>query len=105
MIYLASPYTHKDPFVREQRYLATMQAFIELLKKKEYAISSILHCHELAKIGDLPFNQQYWWAYNQELLLACSKLVILKLPGWEESEGVKMEKTLAESAGIPVTYL
>lgn len=105
MIYLASPYTHPDPFVREERYLRTAKALTFLLAREEWAYSPIVHCHELAKIGGLPVDHLFWQKYDFHMLSKCDKFVILRIDGWQRSKGVAAEKAEAERLGISVEYL
>lgn len=94
MIYLASPYTHPDPFVREMRYVSTMKVLVEqYLLKARWAYSPIVHCHELAKIGDLPKDGSFWKQYDFHMLELAEELHILRLDGWTSSEGIKNELT------------
>jgi hypothetical protein len=105
MIYLASPYSHPDAFVREHRYLHTMQALGHLLTKRQWVFAPIVHCHELKKILELPGDHTFWLDYDCHILKLCEKLVVLRLEGWEESKGVRMEIEFAQANGIPVEYL
>lgn len=105
MIYLASPYTHPDPFIREERYLRAAKALMFLLLRKEWAYSPIVHCHELAKIGGLPPDAKFWEEYDFAMLAQCKKFVILRIEGWETSKGIAGEKAEAERLGIPVSFL
>jgi hypothetical protein len=88
MIYLASPYTHPDPFVREARYLAACQMVAEYLKKARWVYSPIVHCHELAKMIELPREFSFWKQYNQHMLSRSEALHVLMIDGWAESDGI-----------------
>lgn len=46
-----------------------------------------------------------WTGYSGQFLLLADLLVVLKLPGWQESVGVGYETEIAEKAGIPIMYL
>jgi len=105
MIYLASPYTHPDPFVREERYLRAAKATVFLLSRKLWVYSPIVHCHELAKIGGLPVDADFWREYNFAVLARCTKFTVLRTDGYESSKGVAGEKAEADRLGIPVEYL
>ncbi len=97
--YLASPYSHPDPFVRELRYLQTMQVLTELLTKGLCLYSPIVHCHELAKIGALPKDAKFWEKYNFTMLAAAEQLWVLMLQGWEQSVGITAEVAEAQRIG------
>lgn len=105
MIYLASPYTHPDPWVMEERYLRAMRVLTQLLAAGKWTYSPIVHCHELAKIGALPKDAKFWEAYDFAMIAKCDKLLILRIDGWETSRGVAGEKAEAERLGIPVEYI
>jgi len=105
VIYLASPYSDPDPFVREERYLRTMKALTKLLAIHQWAYSPIVHLHELAKIGWLSPGALFWQSYNFHMLSRSTKLAILELPGWERSKGIAAEKREAERLGLPIDYL
>lgn len=104
-VYLASPYSHIDPFVREQRYLAAMRAMAVLLRGGEAVYSPIVHCHELAKTAGLPTDAAFWRNYNFTMLASANALYMLLLPGWELSVGCKEECVEAERLGLPVVQL
>lgn len=103
--YLASPYSHPDPFVREERYLAAMKEMCAHLKLGIAIYSPIVHCHELAKIDSLPRDAAFWRAYNFAMLAAAESLWLLMLPGWETSVGCAEEIEEAKRIGIIVLHL
>lgn len=105
MIYLASPYTHPDAFVREERYLRAAKATIFLLSREQWVYSPIVHNHELAKFGGLPMEFDFWKNYNFAMIACCDEFTLLRIEGWQESKGVAAEKIEAERLGIKVTYL
>lgn len=104
MIYLASPYSHPDQAVREQRFRAACRAAVALLRAGQLVFSPITHSHPLAQHG-LPGNWQFWERYDREFLERCDEVVVLMLPGWKESVGVQAEIRIAGELGKPVRYL
>ena len=100
--YLASPYSHPDSSVRERRYVAVKAATAKLLARKVWVFSPIVHCHELAKVCDLPRDSSFWEKYNFVMLGAAEYLYQLMIPGWHESIGCKAEWEEAKRLGIPV---
>ena len=104
-IYLASPYSSPEPFVQEERYLKACRATHYLLAQKIWVFSPIVHCHELAKMVDLPKDATFWKDYNFAMLAGASKLIILRIEGWEASAGVRAERAEADRLEIPFEYL
>lgn len=105
MKYLASPYTDPDPFIREERYLRASRVLAWLLKTSTWVYSPIVHCHELAKIADLPKDFAFWKQYNFHMLSKADEVLVLRIEGWETSVGIKAEIQEAERLGIPVRYI
>ena len=104
-MYLASPYSHPDPFVRETRYLWAMKELTHALKMGIHVYSPIVHCHELAKIADLPRDAKFWELYNFTMLAAAEQLWVLMIPGWQESKGIAGEIEEAKRVGIQVMQI
>lgn len=105
MIYLASPYSHHDPVIIKTRFLLAEQCVVRLLQRGEVVFSPIVHCHELVHKYELPKDAKFWEAYDHSMLRLASFLYILKIPGWEQSRGVTLERELAERAYIPVQFV
>ena len=105
MIYLASPYSHPDPAVREDRFRAACLAAAALLRQGHAVFSPIAHSHCVATVGDLDPSWALWRAGDLRLLEACDELVVLRLDGWDRSVGVTEEVAYARSRGTPVAYL
>jgi hypothetical protein len=59
-LYLASPYSHVDPARRHGRYRAACAATCWLLNIRCWVYSPIVHCHELARLHDLPGDFEFW---------------------------------------------
>lgn len=102
--YLASPYTHASPLEREHRYLAAAHALRQFLEAKIWIYSPIVHCHELAKVYIMPKEASFWKEYNFAMIRAGRRLRILRLPGWDNSVGVKEEIAYAIQLGKPLIY-
>lgn len=91
MIYIASPYTHRDPNVREFRYHAVACFCGEKAKEGLVVYSPIVHWHQISIICDLPFEIDYWHRNCRELLAKADELWIYCLPGWSTSKGITAE--------------
>jgi nucleoside 2-deoxyribosyltransferase len=104
VIYVASPYTHPDPAVREQRFDAACRAAAALIGRGNTVFSPVAHSHPLCRFG-LPGDWQFWQRQDLALLAACDEAVVLKLDGWQQSRGVQAEIAAAKALGKPVRFL
>lgn len=119
MIYLASPYTHPDPKVREERVRVTAIHAADMMRLGRHVFAPIVHGHEITRHWaavhpehlrvadevDLERAHHGWWmAQCMAFLRHASELVVLQIPGWMESAGVKIETRLARELGIHVRY-
>jgi len=105
LVYLACPYSHPDPAVREARFHAVNRAAGEMMGRDMLVFSPISHSHPIAVDHGLPTDFAYWAAYNRATLSRCDRLVVLCLPGWRDSVGVRGELAIAHETGIPVEFL
>ena len=105
MIYLASPYSHDDPAIRQQRYEAACVATAHLIKQGFPVISPIVHSHVLhAELG-CGGDWETWAAIDRQLIDASIELWVLMLDGWEMSKGVAAEIDYADELGTSVSML
>lgn len=105
MIYLASPYSHSNPWVRQNRFEAACRHAAKLMSEGHIVFSPVAHSHPIAEHGKIPpMDHEFWMAQDKALLQHASRLEVLMLPGWMESRGIKEEIEYAEQLGIPVTY-
>lgn len=105
LTYLASPYSHEDPCVREERFDAVCRAAGKMMAAGELVYSPIAHSHPVAVRVKLPTDFAYWEAYCRETLGRCDEVAVLMLDGWRESKGVRAEIRLAQQLGKPVRYV
>jgi hypothetical protein len=105
LIYLASPYSHSDPAVKESRFRDVCKVAARLMAEGYYIFSPIAHTHPIALAGSLPGDWQYWAGYDREIIKNCKFVLVFRLNGWEESAGVQAEIKLAKELGIPIEYL
>lgn len=104
MIYLASPYSHTDPAIRELRFRQVCQFAGTLIRKGLFVFSPIAHTHPIAMAGELPTHWRFWEAYDRHVLSMCSEMLVLKLEGWAESRGVAAEIRIAKEIGLPINF-
>ena len=92
MIYLASPYNHADPAVREERYLSACRAAAKLMANELNVFSPIAHSHPIAVHGGLDaVDHDFWMRRDLPILRRCNAIMVLCLDGWEQSRGIRCE--------------
>ena len=104
LVYLAAPYSHSDPQVKHDRFLAINQTAAKLIREGLFVFSPIPHTHPIALAGNLPTGWDFWEVYDRIMLSACGSVIILMLDGWQESRGVQAEITIAKELGLPISY-
>lgn len=105
MIYIASPYSHTDRAVRQQRYEKVFRYTANLKMQGVVCFSPIVYGHQFHEAGHMPINFEAWQAFNDHMLLAATSMHVLRLPGFDTSAGVKHEVVFADRHGIPVRYI
>jgi hypothetical protein len=105
LVYLATPYSHADPAVREQRFKVVNLAAAHLMRSGAHIYSPISHTHPIALAGELPKGWEFWEQYDRAVLAACVKVIVLKQPGWDRSTGVAAEIKIATEMGLPVEFM
>jgi hypothetical protein len=105
LVYVASPYTHADPEVVQSRYEHVGRLTAKLVAGGEAAVSPITYGHHLLDFHAMPTDWEFWMDFCIALLSKCDRMVVAKIPGWEESKGVQAEIRYAQDHGIPVEYI
>ena len=105
MIYIASPYTHKNPTYREYRYKMALYYVYQCFMKGEPVFSPIVHNHSMAKHYDMPKEFEFWRAINDNFIINSISIRVLMLHGWRQSQGVTHEIAFAETYDKPVSYI
>lgn len=105
IIYIAQPYSHPDPWVRQERYDQSIRASAALLRKGMTVYSPIMHSHPVNWVWrDFGDAHEFWMRNHLPFLRVCRKMIVLKLDGWEQSRGVAEEIEQAAAYGIPIEY-
>lgn len=105
MIYLASPYSHPDPTVRQERFEQACSCVAHFAERNEAVIySPIVHSHAIVQAGHAPADLAFWMAHDLHMLRLAEKLFVLQIDGYRESVGVRIEIAAAEAMGTPVEY-
>ena len=101
-IYLASPFSHPDPEKRKERVARIAKITAGLIAEGHIVFSPVAYTAEIQKYADPPAG---WYRFTLRQLAACTHLRVVKLEGWQESEGIKKEIAFAMGRGMPITYM
>jgi hypothetical protein len=104
VIYLASPYSHDDPTVRQARFEAACAQVAEMLFCGIPTFSPVVYSHVLAEHG-LPVEWKFWRAMDEAMILVSSEMWVLTLEGWKKSVGVQAGIEIARGAGKAVVLV
>jgi hypothetical protein len=101
LAYIACPYSHPDELIKRSRAKKVTATAAHLFNQGIFAFSPITLNTSLIEAG-AKAGWDAWLSYDLEILSRCDKLIVLKLPGWEHSAGVKAEIAHAKALGIPI---
>lgn len=104
MIYLASPYSHPDPAVRQRRFELACAAAAHRMESGLIVYSPIAHSHPIEQFMAQQQSHEFWMDQCMALLRRADSMVVLTLPGWEVSRGVLLEINAANLLSLKVTY-
>jgi hypothetical protein len=108
IVYLACPYTDPDPKVRSHRFKRVTSAAAHLIEQGLIVYSPLTMTHPIDLVltaeGET-LGSDYWVRFDEAFMAVCSKMVILKLEGWETSSGISRETEWFVSHGQPIEYL
>jgi hypothetical protein len=108
IVYLAGPYSKGSASVRLARFNAITHVAAKLISDKRVVFSPLTMTHpidlELSSDG-YTLESDYWVTFDEAFMGFCEELFILKLPGWNESAGIKREAAYFQERGITARYL
>lgn len=105
LTYLAAPYSHPDPAVVADRVRKTNETAARLFRDGHSVFSPISHTHPIFEaMPSLGGGFQSWADYDNLMIDRCDDVLVLRLPGWEQSVGVRAETEHARATGKPVRY-
>lgn len=102
--YLACPYSHSDPKIRELRLALVTQTAYELMRQGIHVYSPLTHNIPIGRFG-IQADWMTWREFDHGMLLRCDRLIVLMLPGWEDSKGVSAEIACAKENGLPIEMM
>ena len=103
--YLATPYSHEDKEVMEFRAAVSDYIFSELSKEGRIIYAPISSGHHIAVHYGLPTDYKFWQKACEAFVGASYKLLVIMLPGWEESVGLTAEREVAHKLGLEIEFI
>jgi hypothetical protein len=103
-LYLASPYTHPDPAVRQWRYEAVRDFAAFLCRKRQWIFCPIMHSHDMTINHQMPYEFEFWDDWNKSLIYPSGGVIVFQIDGWDISRGIKSEIEYAVQLGKPLMY-
>lgn len=104
-IYLASPYTHADPEVMERRYYDAVDYAAFLIERGKIVFSPIAHSHGIGQAMRNSADTAFWTRLDLSFLDTWADIVlVLCIPGYLQSRGIRAEVEHALALGLPVVY-
>jgi len=116
--YLATPYTGYANHMREVADRATddvllglaanraAQEAAKLLGAGVHVYSPIVHSHVLCKSSNLSFtDHEFWMAVDEPFMQAAIGMIVVKMPGWDASEGIAYERRRFAEMRKPILWL
>ena len=103
-VYVACPYTDKDPVVREFRFKQVSKFAAELMSQGHLVFSPISHSHQICVEAELPVTFEFWQELDNSFLEWADVMVVYQMPGWKCSKGILEETKIMKFMGKPVEY-
>lgn len=103
--YLGLPYSDEDPTLMDYRAEISDIICADLMNQNRIIFAPISSCHHIARKYRLPRTWDFWKHVDEEFLKISKTLIIITLPGWEESTGLTEERSIAERYEIPEEFI
>lgn len=104
-LYLATPYS-KHPEGIDAAFRHACAAAGRLLSRGVKVFSPIAHSHPIAINGNVdPLSHEIWLAADRPFMDAARGMIVVMMPGWEESYGVQHEIEVFREQNKPIHYL
>jgi len=104
-LYLAQSYTHKLKTIREYCFATACQVSADLYLAGYDVRSPIAHCHPIAKYMNNHNDSRFWVDITLNWLKDCDIMVVLIIPGFLDSAGIRAEYHTAVQQNKPVYLL
>lgn len=102
LLYVATPYLQYQQGL-DQAFIDACQVTAKLIAAGFSAYSPIAHTHPVAHHGELDkLDHALWVKFNSIMLQKSDALLVVQMPGWEESKGIMIESLAFYALNRPV---
>lgn len=102
--YLASPYSNQPS--HRLAFASAACAAAWLIGNGVRVYSPITHSHPIAHYGGLdPLDLDLWLRFDKPFMQHARGMIVLQLPGWGESEGIRQEERQFFAAKKPIHFM
>lgn len=108
VIYLACPYTDPNPAVRLARFNVATAVAADLIRAGHIVYSPITMTHpiDIVLAGESStLGSDYWVAFDEAFMAMCSEMVVIRLDGWQNSNGIRREIAYFTEHNKPIRYI
>jgi len=99
--YMATPYSKFSKGRDEAHRLACLAA-AECLRLGILVFSPIAHGHAIAQYGNFETDYETWKQHSEAMMRAADGLIVIRMEGWKESDGVTEEIKWFKESGKPI---
>jgi hypothetical protein len=105
LLYVATPYS-RYPMGHIVAFYDACRVTAALIKRGLSVFSPIAHSHAICDHGHLPhLDHDLWMKADEPMMHKSDALLVVRLPGWDHSDGISKEIRVFNAAGKPVHYL
>lgn len=105
LLYIATPYS-RYPMGHIVAFYDACRVTAQLIKRGLSVFSPIAHSHAICDHGHLPhLDHDLWMKADEPMMHKADALLVVRLPGWDHSDGISKEIRVFNAAGKPIYHL
>lgn len=105
MLYIASPYSHRDPDVEADRLKQVDEITTNLLRWWSKYVVPFSPISYTARFQDKVKASFDWYEFDLHFLRRCDAVLVIKMDLWNISKGVQLEIEEARKARKEIIYV
>lgn len=113
IIYVGGPYSNNAPASngpssaakRIARFNAVTELARQLIEQGNFVYSPLTMTHPIDVRMKHDPGSDYWVDFDEAFMQHCSSMIVLMLPGWDESSGLKREIAYFKARELPIEFI